>query len=106
MVSYFIYIYIYCLIKWLVAYKCGYQSYIKQVIISCEFCQHFHCLEVVLVSWMILWYLDILGQVDWVLNLLEKLLFMKWIFEIYVFNKWLRNMVIEVFFKFRHELRN
>ena len=74
--------------------------YIKQVIISCEFCQHFHYFEVVLVSWMILWYLDILGQVDWVLNLLEKILFMKWIFEIYVFNKWLRNMVIEVFFKF------
>ena len=97
-IKYFTYIPV--LIKWLVAYKCGYQSYIKQVIISCEFCQHFHCLEVVLVSWMILWYLDILGQVDWVLNLLEKLLFMKWIFEIYVFNKWLRNMVIEVFFKF------
>ena len=37
------------LIKWLVAYKCGYRSYIKQVIISYEFCQHFHCLEVVLV---------------------------------------------------------
>ena len=52
---------IYCLIKWLVAYKCGYRSSIKQVIISCEFCQHFHCLEVVLVSWMIMWYLDILG---------------------------------------------
>ena len=54
---------IYCfLIKWLVAYKCGYRFYIKQVIISYEFCQHFHCLEVVLVSWMILWYLDILGM--------------------------------------------
>ena len=58
-VCYFIYT---VLIKWLVAYKCGYRSYIKQVIISCEFCQHFHCLEVVLVSWMILWYLDILGM--------------------------------------------
>ena len=59
MVCYFIYT---VLIKWLVAYKCGYRSYIKQVIISCEFCQHFHCLEVVLVSSMILWYLDILGM--------------------------------------------
>ena len=27
-------------------------------------------------------------------------------FEIYEFNKWLRNMVIGVLFKFRHELRN
>ena len=50
------------LIKWLVAYKCGHRSYIKQFIISCEFCQHFHRLEVVLVSWIILWYLDILGM--------------------------------------------
>ena len=54
--------YIYCCDQMLVAYKCGYRSYIKQVIISCEFCQHFHCLEVVLVSWMIMWYLDILGM--------------------------------------------
>ena len=53
---------IYCFDQMLVAYKCGYRSYIKQVIISCEFCQHFHCLEVVLVSWMIMWYLDILGM--------------------------------------------
>ena len=37
---------------------------------------------------------------------LEKLLFYEMDFEIYVFNKWLRNMVIEVFFKFRLELRN
>ena len=50
------------LIKWLVAYKCDYQSHIKQVIISCEFCQHFNCLEVVLGSWMSLWYLDVLGM--------------------------------------------
>ena len=55
-------LHIYCFDQMLVAYKCGYQSYIKQVIISCEFCQHFHCLEVVLVSWMIMWYLDILGM--------------------------------------------
>ena len=94
------------MIKWLVAYKCDYRSYIKQVIILCEFCQLLHCLEVVLVSWMILWYLDILGHVDWVLNPLEKLLFYEMDFEIYVLNKWLRNMVIEVFFKFRLELRN
>ena len=59
MVCYFIYT---VLIKWLVAYKFGYRSYIKEVIISCEFCQHFDFLEVVLVSWMILWYLDILGM--------------------------------------------
>ena len=94
------------MIKWLVVYKCDYRSYIKQVIISCEFCQHFHCLEVVLVSWMSLWYLDILGHVYWVLNPLEKLLFYEMDFEIYVFNNWLRNMVIEVFLKFRLELRN
>ena len=68
--------------------------------------QHFHRWEVVLVSWMILWYLDIFGHVDWVLNPLEKLLFYEMDFKIYVFNKWLRNMVIEVFFKFRLELRN
>ena len=48
-------------IKWLVAYKCDYRSHIKQVIISCEFCQHFNCLEVVLSSWMSLWYWNILG---------------------------------------------
>ena len=45
-------------------------------------------------------------HVDWVLNPLEKLLFYEMDFEIYVFNKWLRNMVIEVLFKFRYELRN
>ena len=46
------------------------------------------------------------GHVDWVLSPLEKLLFYEMDFEIYMFNKWLRNMVIEVLFKFRHELRN
>ena len=46
------------------------------------------------------------GHVDWVLNPLGKLLFYEMDFEIYVFNKWLRNMVIKVLFKFRHELRN
>ena len=35
-----------------------------------------------------------------------ELLFYEMDFETYVFNKWLRNMVIEVFFKFRLELRN
>ena len=40
------------------------------------------------------------------LNPLEKLLFYEMDFEIYVFNNWLRNMVIEVFLKFRLELRN
>ena len=60
-IKYFTYI---VLIKWLVAYKCDYRSHIKQVIISCEFCQHFYCLEVVLSSWMILWYIEYLGYVD------------------------------------------
>ena len=46
------------------------------------------------------------GHVDWVLNPFERLLFIEMDFEIYMFTKWLRNMVIEVLFKFRHELRN
>ena len=59
-----------------------------------------------MVSWMIMWYLDI-----WACRLgfkppLEKLLLYEMDFEIYVFSKWLRNMVIVVLFKFRHELRN
>ena len=42
-----------------------------------------------------------------VLNPIEKLLFYEMDFETYVFKKyWLRNMVIEVFLKFRLELRN
>ena len=40
--------YILFLIKWLVAYKCDNRSHIKQVIISCEFCQLFKYLEVLL----------------------------------------------------------
>ena len=56
----------------MVAYKCDYRSHIKQVIISCEFCQHFNCLEVVLSSWMSLWYLNILGMWIEVVNHLEK----------------------------------
>ena len=63
-------------------------------------------MEVVLGSWMSLWYLDILGYVDWVLNPLEQLLFHGLDFEIYVIKNWLRNMVIEVFFKFQLGLMN
>ena len=68
-------LHIYCLIKWLVVYKCDYRFQIKQVIISCEFCQHFKYLEVLLSSWMSLWYLNILGT--WIegLNRFENLLF-------------------------------
>ena len=62
------------LIKWLVAYKCDYRSHIKQVIISCEFCQHFKYLEVLLSSWMSLWYLNMLGNGIEVLNHFENLL--------------------------------
>ena len=54
--------YIHCFDQMVGCMQCGYRSYIKQVIISCEFCQHFHYLEVVLVSWMIVWCLDILGM--------------------------------------------
>ena len=46
------------------------------------------------------------GHVDRVLKPLEKLLFYEMDFELYLFNKGLRNMVIEVLFKFQHELRN
>ena len=60
--------YILCLIKWLVAYKCDYRSHIKQVIISCEFCQHFNCLEDVLSSWMSLWYFKYVGYGIWSLR--------------------------------------
>ena len=53
-----------------------------------------------------MWCLDIFGHVNWVLNSFEKLLSDEIDSEIYVCNKWLRNMIIEVLFKFRHELRN
>ena len=46
------------------------------------------------------------GYVDWVLNPLEQLLFLELDFGIYVFKNWLRNMVIEVFLKFRLGLMN
>ena len=49
---------------------------------------------------------NILGCVDWVLNPLEQLLFHGLDFEIYVFKNLLRNMVIEVFLKFRLGLMN
>ena len=68
-------LHIYCLIKWLVVYKCDYRFHIKQVIISCEFCQHFKYLEVLLSFWMSLWYLNILGTWIEVLNRFENLLF-------------------------------
>ena len=57
---------------------------------------------------MSLWYFKYVGYVDWVLNPLEKLLFYEMDFEIYMCLKknWLRNMVIEVFLKFRLELMN
>ena len=70
------------MIKWLVAYECDYRSHIKQVIISCEFCQHFNCLKVVLGSWLSLWYLNILSTRIDVVNHLEKLLFLKMDLEI------------------------
>ena len=53
-----------------------------------------------------MWCLDIFGHVNWVLNSFEKLLSYEMASEIYVSNKWLRNIIIEVLFKFRHELRN
>ena len=55
---------------------------------------------------MSMWYLDILGYVDWVLNPLEQLLFHGLDFEIYVLKILLRNMVIDVFLKFRLGLMN
>ena len=57
------------------SYKCDFRSHIKQVIISCEFCQHFKYLEVLLSSWMSLWYLNILDTWIEVLNRFENLLF-------------------------------
>ena len=55
---------------------------------------------------MSIWYLDILGYVDCVLNPLEQLLFQGLDFEICVFKNLLRNMVIEVFLKFWLGLMN
>ena len=39
---------------------------------------------------MSIWYLDILGYVDWVLNPLEQLLFHGLDFKIYVFKKFVK----------------
>ena len=69
-------LYIYnVLIIWLVAFKHDFRFHIKQVIISCEFLQHFNYLKVLLCSWMSRWCLDILGTWIEVVNYLEKLLF-------------------------------
>ena len=69
-------LYIYnVLIIWLVAFKHDFLFHIKQVIISCEFLQHFNYLKVLLCSWMSWWCLDILGTWIEVVNYLEKLLF-------------------------------
>ena len=69
-------LYIYnVLIIWLVAFKHDFRFHIKQVIISCEFLQHFNYLKVLLSSWISLWYLNILGTWIEVLNRFENLLF-------------------------------
>ena len=47
-----------------------------------------------------------MSRIAFFLVVLEKLLFYEMDFEIYVFKNWLRNMVIEVFLKFRLELMN
>ena len=62
------------LIEWLVMHKQSDLFSYKQVIISCEFCQHFKYLEVLLSSWMSLWYLNMLGTWIEVLNHFENLL--------------------------------
>ena len=46
------------------------------------------------------------GHGDWVFKLPWEIIVYEMDSEIYVSNKWLRNMIIEVLFKFRHELRN
>ena len=56
------YFHIYCFDEMVGCIQFDYWLHIKQVIISCEFCQHFHCLEVVLVSWMILVIFRYLGM--------------------------------------------
>ena len=57
MVNYFIYI---LFDRMVVMHKYNYLFFYKQVIISCEFCQHFKYLEILLNSWINLWYLNIL----------------------------------------------
>ena len=51
--------YIYHLIEWLVMHKYNYLFLYKQVIIPCEFCPHFKYEEILLSSWINLWYLNI-----------------------------------------------
>ena len=56
-----IYIYIYILFDQMVLmHEYNYLFLYKQVIISCEFCQHFKYLEILLSSWINLWYLNML----------------------------------------------
>ena len=62
------------MIEWLVMHKHNDLFSYKQVIISCEFGQHFKYLEVLLSSWMSLWYLNMLGTWIEVLNHFENLL--------------------------------
>ena len=55
----YIYIYIYHLIEWLVMHKYNYLFLYKQVIILCEFCQHFKYVKILLSSWINWWYSNI-----------------------------------------------
>ena len=65
------------MVIWLVAFKHDFWFGIKQVIISCEFCQRFIYMQVLLCLWMSRWCLDISGTCIEVVNYLEKLLFKK-----------------------------
>ena len=71
-VNYFIYIYY--LIEWLVMHKYNYPFLYKQVIISCEFCQHFKYLEILLSSWIKFVVFKYFGTWIEVLNHFENLL--------------------------------
>ena len=62
------------MIEWLVMHKQNDLFSYKQVIISCEFGQHFKYLEVLLSSWMCMWYLNMFGTWIEVLNHFENLL--------------------------------
>ena len=63
------------MIEWFVMHKENDMFSYKQVIISRDFCQHFKYFEVLLSSWMSLWYLNMLGTWIEVLNHFENLLF-------------------------------
>ena len=54
-----------------------FRFHIKQVIISCEFIQHFNYLKVLLCSWMSRWCLDILVTWIEVLNHRAKIIVFK-----------------------------